>query len=146
MDNQADVEKMIHYTFENAEYFEEAMAAAGTNSPNDVPGKQNGNKRLALVGDALIRLIILDDWYADGTSTEEGSNLVSSRGSNKNLNEVGAERGLSRYIKLNSCQKGTAPPTTMASTVEAIIGAVWEDSGKDLDRVRAVVRALDLTG
>ena len=45
------------------------MAAAGTSSSNDVPGKQNGNKRLALVGDALIRLIILDDWYADGTST-----------------------------------------------------------------------------
>ena len=43
-------------------------------------------------------------------------------------------------------QKDTAPPTTIASTVEAIIGAVWEDSGKDLDRVRAVVRALDLTG
>jgi len=71
---------------------------------------------------------------------EQGSNLVSSRGSNKNLNEIGAERGLSRYMKLNSCQKGTAPPTTMEFTVEAIIGAVWEDSGKDLDRVRVVVR------
>ncbi len=52
--------------FENAEYLEEAMATAGTSSPNDVPGKQIGNKRLALVGDALI---IFDDWYADGTST-----------------------------------------------------------------------------
>lgn len=52
--------------FENAEYLEGAMATAGTSSPNDVPGKQKGNKRLALVGDALI---ILDDRYADGIST-----------------------------------------------------------------------------
>ncbi|KAK6384337.1 hypothetical protein LTS17_001900 [Exophiala oligosperma] len=145
MGNQADVEKMIHYTFGNAKYLEEAMTAAGTSSSNNGPGKDNGNKRLALVGDALIRLIILDEWYPEGTSTEKGSNLVSSRGSNQNLNEIGAECGFSRYIKLNPCQKGAAPPTTMASTVEAIIGAVWEDSGKDLDRVRGVVRALHLT-
>lgn len=70
---------------------------------------------------------------------------MTNRGSNQNLNEIGVERGLSRYIKLNACQKGAAPPNTMASTVEAIIGAVWEDSGKDLDRLRGVVRALDLT-
>jgi dsRNA-specific ribonuclease len=32
----------------------------------------------------------------------------------------------------------------MASTIEAIIGAVWEDSGRDLDKVRPVIRAFHL--
>ena len=62
-------------------------------------GPHEGNKRQTLVGDAVIRLVMLDGWYEDGTSTgsvswsiskgyclketEEGSRLISEVGSNK---------------------------------------------------------------
>lgn len=69
MDDRKTVETLIDYTFKNGRYYEEAMTAAGANSSSEAPAEQNGNKRLALVGDALIRLLILDDWYQEGTST-----------------------------------------------------------------------------
>lgn len=37
------------------------------------------------------------------------------------------------------------PRTTLASTVEAIVGAVWLDSGNDLEQARAAMRALKLS-
>jgi dsRNA-specific ribonuclease len=34
--------------------------------------------------------------------------------------------------------------TTLASTIEAIIGAVWKDSGKDIGKVKLAVEALNI--
>lgn len=37
-------------------------------------------------------------------------------------------------------QKGVVTRTTMATTVEAIIGAAWYDSGKTFDVVQSIVK------
>ncbi|KFY88245.1 hypothetical protein V498_06870 [Pseudogymnoascus sp. VKM F-4517 (FW-2822)] len=85
---------------------------------------KGGNKRLALVGDALIRLAILDGWFPSGASTKEGSNLVSNLASNNALKDVVERDNLVKFVVKNPCQKGKPQRTTLASTTEAIVGAV----------------------
>ena len=44
------------------------LARFTTKSPETKSEKDEGNKRLAMIGDALIRLAILDDWYPNGAT------------------------------------------------------------------------------
>ena len=63
MQEQA-IEKIINFSFTQPQLLEEAFQAAGTSeSANGIEGNKDGNKRLALVSNALIRLLILDKWY-----------------------------------------------------------------------------------
>lgn len=64
------VEKIIGYEFTNTELREEALLAAGASiSDPAIDGDPRGNKRLALVGDAVLQLLILEKWYGQGTDT-----------------------------------------------------------------------------
>jgi hypothetical protein len=42
----------------------------------------------------------------------------------------------------NPCQGEEVSRTTMASTVEALVGAVWLDSGRNFEQVREVMERL----
>ena len=64
------------------------------------------------------------------------SNIATTVGSNANLNRVGRAIGLERFIY------GVVGGKTVADTVEAILGAVYLDSG--LKKVKEVMDALDL--
>jgi hypothetical protein len=66
MERQSDVERIIRYHFTNPQLLAEAFEAAGVSELH-----KGGNKRLALVGDALIRLAILDGWFPSGASTSK---------------------------------------------------------------------------
>lgn len=60
----------LQYHFNNANLLEEALTAAGAAvSDLEVNGPVSGNKRLALIGDAVLRLSVLDEWYPGGGST-----------------------------------------------------------------------------
>jgi ribonuclease-3 len=75
--------------------------------------------------------------------TEEGSNEVKILCKNEKLNQVALESGLVNWITKNPCQKGQVPQETAASTVEALVGAVYLDCGKDTSRVRKVLEAIN---
>ncbi|KFY31786.1 hypothetical protein V493_00794 [Pseudogymnoascus sp. VKM F-4281 (FW-2241)] len=146
MERQSDVERIIKYHFTRPQIFEEAFEAAGVSEVNKgVTGQRHGNKRLALVGDALIRLAILDRWFPSGASTEEGNNLVRDLASNNALKNVVEQDGLAKFVVKNPCQKDKPQRTTLASTTEAIVGAVWYDCGKDFETVRDVVHTLHIS-
>lgn len=49
---------------------------------------------------------------------------------------------LDEYFRLNPSSRGVAPKRMMATTMEAIIGAVHLDSGKDNMKVREVIKQL----
>lgn len=50
---------------------------------------------------------------------------------------------MKEYVVENPCQQGKYPKKVLASTVEAIIGAVWVDSHGDLGVVQQVLKKLD---
>jgi ribonuclease-3 len=75
---------------------------------------------------------------------EEGSNRVKNLGSNRKLSEVARSSGLAKYIAQNPCQQGQVPQETAASTVEALVGAVYLDCGENISTVRKVLEAIGL--
>lgn len=68
MPNYESLQDRLGYHFDSLALLGQAFIAAGApTSRGDVEGPTKGNKRLALVGDAVLRLCVLDEWYPDGT-------------------------------------------------------------------------------
>ncbi len=115
-----------------------------------------------MIGDAVLRLDIVQHGYLSGKNKgkkllgdlkikliytiEEISNTLNRYGSNISLAGHARELELERYVIKNPCQHGEVSPTTLASTVEALIGAVWLDSGNDFEQVQWVITYLGITG
>ena len=70
------LQSKLGYTFKNPQYLWEAVQAPGSVShPDEVPIPEterhsaelqkfpDGNKRLALLGDTILKLALLEDWY-----------------------------------------------------------------------------------
>ena len=58
------VQTIISYQFRNASFILEALQAPGS-SINFIAGRSvpDGNRRLALLGDSVIKTALLDAWY-----------------------------------------------------------------------------------
>ena len=82
------LQSKLGYTFKNPQYLWEAVQARGSVShPDEVPsagterhsaGLQkfpDGNKRLALLGDTILKLAILEDWYKGQESRGTAMNI-----------------------------------------------------------------------
>ena len=67
MDNLASLLDSIHYLFKNNTYWSKLRLHRGApTSDTSSPGEKEGNKRLALIGDGLIRLDIVERGYKHG--------------------------------------------------------------------------------
>jgi ribonuclease-3 len=69
---------------------------------------------------------------------------VKSLGRNTKLSQVAQSSGLVKYVAKNPCQQGQVPQETAASTVEALVGAVYLDCGEDISTVQKVLEAIKL--
>lgn len=65
---------------------------------------------------------------------------------NANLGRVGRDAGLQQHIIVNPGHVGDITERTMATTVEAILGAIYLDSKHDLEAVETAMVAFGLTG
>ena len=91
-----------------------------------------------------VRLISTLESNSDSFSIERLYRILSDLGSNTNLNQVGRTNGLDTLINKNPAELDDyVGPTTVAATVEAIIGAVYLDS--DLESATGVMQNLGLT-
>jgi ribonuclease-3 len=64
------LQHQLHYTFHDTRLLEEAFIADGAvKSRNDLDTPPSGNKRLALIGDAVLRLSVLEEWFPGGGNT-----------------------------------------------------------------------------
>lgn len=65
MEKTTNAEKLIAYAFTNRDLLKQALVAAGSREVKNIDIQHDGaNKGLAMVGDALIRLIIVDEWFS----------------------------------------------------------------------------------
>ncbi|KAK4069761.1 uncharacterized protein Triagg1_6891 [Trichoderma aggressivum f. europaeum] len=144
MSNQT-VQDILQYQFRDSKLLEEALRAPGTD-----PGttRQNprahGNKGLAMIGDAVLRLAVVDDGIVDGKTTQSCHQLCVAEISNIALSKTLKKWEIGRFVKLHPGQKGVISPGTGASTAEALVGAVWIDSGRDFTTVHRVIHNLDI--
>ena len=152
------IEDIIEHTFQDRELLWEALQAPGSNELYPT-----GNRTMAVVGDTVLKLVLLEDLKATGATpgtmfrrkTEMLaditdcllgiiSNAVSRIGSNSNLDQCGRMNGLEHFINKNPSQGNNVSPVTMTATVEAILAAVYYDSGRTTDNVRTVMDTLGL--
>ncbi|KAF4765080.1 hypothetical protein N7455_004362 [Penicillium solitum] len=105
----------------------------------------NGQKTLALVGNATLRQFLVDQGRERNKTPGEIQNVITKVASNDNLYDRGIALGLDPFIVKNPGQWGiTAGKKTMPTTMEAIIGAVFYDSAKNGDDLERVLTAFGL--
>lgn len=75
---------------------------------------------------------------------ETMTNIASATGSNAHLAEMGFRNGLDRFVYINPAQDGVVSAGTMATTLEAILGAVYIDSLGNMRTVRRVAAGVGL--
>ncbi|KAK2684576.1 hypothetical protein QWA68_016807 [Fusarium oxysporum] len=145
MKERKELEAILQYEFRDPSILKEALLADGAEPANSrSDANKHGNKRLALIGDALLRLVLVDDSIMGGASTAASHNICAAEASNTALNKDQKRLGLSRFIKTAPAQQGQVYRVTGASTIEAQIGAVWVDSQHDYKRVHHVVHNLNI--
>ncbi|UKZ83559.1 hypothetical protein TrVFT333_011368 [Trichoderma virens FT-333] len=144
MANQT-VQDILQYQFRNPKLLEEALRAAGSDptTTRQTP-RTHGNKGLAMIGDAVLRLAVVDDGIIDGKTTQNCHEICVAEISNVALNKILKKWEIVKFVKLSPAQKGVMSQGTGASTAEALIGAVWIDSERDFTAVHRVIHNLDI--
>ncbi len=101
---------------------------------NENPKYSQSNERLEFLGDAVLELIISEALYVKFPKNEEGyltalrSNLVNTT----NLANVAGRIGLGSKLLLSKGELesgGLSNPSLLADSLEALIGAIYLDSG-----------------
>lgn len=82
---------------------------------------------------------------ADGTPSGRWDNARQSILSNGNFSRIGRSAGLEACANKNRANPGALSDAQVATLVEAILGAVFEDAGYQYLPVEAVMQELGLT-
>lgn len=121
--------------FKNQDLYLQALTHRSWVNEND--GKRGTNERLEFLGDAVLEFIVSKHIYERFQDKEEGfltalrANLVNT----KNLSLVAKKLDLGSQIFLSKGEEdggGRENASLLADTVEAIIGALFLDSGIDV--------------
>ncbi len=96
------------------------------------------NERLEFLGDAVLELITTEYLYKNFPNPEgELTNLRSALVNYKMLSIISSELDLDQYILLSKGEAkdtGRARQVILANTIEALIGAIYLDSGFDVTK------------
>ncbi len=123
---------MINLKFKKPELLEQALTHRSW--VNENLEKRESNERLEFLGDAVIELIVTDYLYnklpdkSEGYLTALRANIVNT----VNLAKLARKIDLGKNIFLSKGErqtKGDSNNSLLADTVEAIIGAIYLDSG-----------------
>lgn len=68
MSPNQEIEYVLQYHFQDHKLLDEALVAAGAGTSAKQSGK-HGKKALALIGDAILRLVLVDDGVLEDKST-----------------------------------------------------------------------------
>ncbi|MDD5430853.1 MAG: ribonuclease III [Candidatus Pacebacteria bacterium] len=127
-------EKSIGYEFKNKDLLKEALTHRSYLNENH-KWKLPHNERLEFLGDAVLELAVTEDLFEDFPDYEEGT-LTAYRAALVNyqmMAKVAQEAGIEKYILLSHGESkdtsGRAREVILANACEALIGAIYMDSG-----------------
>lgn len=116
MEETTNAERLIAYDFANRDLLKQALIAAGSREVKNIDLHHDGaNKGLAMVGDALIRLILVDEWYS-GQETRGRNNVRASswRMGADSCQQQNAKRRFKNSLATNtSALRATEPTSTL---------------------------------
>ncbi|KAI4237827.1 MAG: hypothetical protein L6R40_005852 [Gallowayella cf. fulva] len=122
-------EEVLGYRFRNPWLLWETLQANGSLVCfMSLPRYEEGNMRLAILGDKILDFLLAMKWYPTFEKRAAFDRLRTQVTSNASFIEVGNCYGLSQYIDRARCASDVSP-VTMSATVEAIVGAAYLDGG-----------------
>jgi ribonuclease-3 len=74
------------------------------------------------------------------------NNIVQVIVNNTNVERIGRQIHIDEIVNRNPAQQGSVSGRTITDTVQAILGAVYLDSGRNIDCVRLVMVKFGLWG
>jgi hypothetical protein len=129
----AACEQLIGHEFNNLDLLKQALDSRGSLS-----------RRLAILGDRAVENHLAHRWWEKkDLSSLQWNELRASVLCNENLSKVGFRMGISECTIPDSC--GTDMKTRMATTIEAVLAAVWLDTNCDAAAFEKVINRLGLT-
>ncbi|KAL3476559.1 hypothetical protein BJX99DRAFT_227639 [Aspergillus californicus] len=131
----------FHLKPQDVNLFSIALRAPGVPHPDGL----GGNKSLAQIGDTLLQLYFQLEGRRRGASREQIAAVIQNVASNVNLTQRGFALGIDDYVHNNPSQRGVVSAGLMASTMGALLGAVFLDSGEELAAVGVMMVAFGLT-
>lgn len=149
MKRTEDLELKIAYRFQNTEYLERALTHSSYNREKNT--KHKDNERLEFLGDAFLDAIIGAELFHKMDSVTEGT-LTKTRAlivCEKSLAELARELDLGKYLLMGHGEASTGgrnKDSILADALEALIGAIYIDSGYDAAReftVRVFEKTID---
>ena len=128
------LEKKICYTFNNKFYAETALTHSSY--ANEVKNGKMCNERMEFLGDAVLSIIVSDYLFNNFKKKAEGdlSKLRASLVCEKALCTYATQLGLGECLLLGRGEKssgGRERPSILADAFEAVIAAIYLDSGID---------------
>ena len=123
--------KKLQVTFNNPELLQQALTHRSADSRN--------NERLEYLGDAILSFVIAEDLFNRFPQVKEGklSRLRAALVKGETLAEIARELNLGEVLILGPGELksgGYRRESILADTVEAIIGALYLDSGLDASK------------
>lgn len=130
----SDFENLIEYTFSNSALLTQALTHKSFAFENgNGSSTEAHNERLEFLGDAVLDLVIAVKLMRDLAANEgELSRRRAALVNERTLSQIARNMGLSQYLILGkgeSLSNGTGKDSILASTLEAVIGAVYLDGG-----------------
>ena len=127
------IEKKLGLKFKNKDLLKQAFVHRSYLNENPEL-KLEHNERLEFLGDAVIELIVTEHLYKDYPEKTEGdlTNWRAALVNAKMMTSVAEELGFNDYLLLSrgeSKELGKARAYILANTFEALLGALYLDSG-----------------
>lgn len=123
----------IKNKFKNSEFYDLALTHRSWVNENPAASKGH-NERLEFLGDAVLEFVVSSFLYSEFPDKEEGfltalrANIVNT----KNLSVLAKKLSLGEQIRLSKGEEqggGRINESLLADTLEAVIGALYVDSG-----------------
>jgi len=155
------VERVVSLEFMNSSFLATALTAADR---VDKQASTDGNRKFALLGKALIDLVLHDAWMIrDGSRGDrlsehrcceladrfkaEANYVAVSIVSSANLTEIAIKSGIDKCINASLRQRDRPlPHGVLAKSIKAIVCAFWLNSDKDLRVAGGVLARLSAYG
>lgn len=124
------LEKKINYYFKNIDLLEEAITHSSYQR-NNLKMKNNNYERLEFLGDRVLGLVLSEYFFKTFPNAKEGvlDNYFQRYANQENLFNYAKKINLSTYLKTQKGDDLENNKSILSDVVEAIIGAIYIDSG-----------------
>jgi len=140
-ESMQDLEVLLGHSFRDKSYLLNALSHSSIKTDN-----RPSNERLEFLGDSVLGLIISDALYRRYPEDDEGT-LTRIKGqavSRSTLQRIATAMGLDRHILVGKgVAKREIPASLLGNLFEAIVGAIYLDSGLAAAR-KFILRHLDV--